>query len=93
MHLNTKEIEMTTFNNPLETWIGSGKFDNAKREIGYIVGTNDNGEQYAAWVQNGRKANGKFADFGVAQRSKMFASQEQATRWAYTTAKERIAKL
>jgi hypothetical protein len=84
---------MKTFNNPLEAWIGSGKFDNANREIGYIVGTNDNGEQYAAWVQNARKANSKFADFGVAQRSKMFATQAQATQWAYATAKERIAKL
>jgi len=84
---------MTTFNNPLEAWLGSGKFDSAKREIGYIVGTNDNGEQYAAWVQNGRKSNGKFADFGVAQRSKMFATQAQATQWAYAKAKELIRKL
>jgi len=94
MHLNKpKENEMQEFNNSLEVWIGSGKFDYAGREIGYIVGTNDNGEQYAAWVQNGRKANGKFSDFGVPQRSKMFATQSQATQWAYATAKERIAKL
>jgi len=84
---------MTEFNNMMEVWVGSGKFDNAGREIGYIVGTNDNGEQYAAWVQNGRKSNGNFADFGVKQRSKMFTTQAQATQWAYKTAKERIAKL
>jgi hypothetical protein len=80
-------------NNIIETWLGSSKFDNAGREIGYIVGFNDNGEQYAAWVQNGRKSNGKFADFGAKQRSRMFATQSQATQWAYATAKERIAKL
>ena len=86
---------MTQFSqeNIIATWVGSGKFDNAGREIGYIVGFNDNGEQYAAWVQNGRKIKGKFSDFGVRQRSKMFATQDQATGWAYRTAKERIAKL
>jgi hypothetical protein len=86
---------MLEFNkeNIIEAWLGSGKFDNANREIGYIVGFNDNGEQYAAWVQNGRKANGNFSDFGVRQRSKHFQTQAQATAWAYRTAKERIAKL
>ena len=87
---------MTTFSkdNLVETWVGSGKFDSAGREIGYIVGLNNNGEQYAAWVQNGRKPKGKtFSDFGVRQRTKMFASQDQATSWGYRTAKERIAKL
>jgi hypothetical protein len=93
MHLNTKEIEMTTFTNHLESWVGSGKFDNAGREIGYIVGLSDNGTEFAAWVQNGRKVNGKFADFGVRQRTKRFANQDQATSWGYRTAKERIAKL
>ena len=86
---------MANFNqeNIIETWVGSGKFDNAGREIGYIVGFNDNGEEYHAWVQNGRKAKGKFSDFGVRQRSKCFQTQEHATAWAYRTAKERIAKL
>lgn len=84
---------MSNFQNHLETWIGSGKFDRANREIGYIVGFSDNGAEFAAWVQNGRKEKGNFADFGVRQRSKMFSSQEQATRWAYSTAKQRLAKI
>jgi hypothetical protein len=37
--------------------------------------------------------NGNFSDFGVVQRSKCFKSQEAANRWAYATAKQRIAKL
>jgi hypothetical protein len=84
---------MNNWNNPLETWLGSGKFDSKHREIGYIVGLNDNGTEFAAWVQNGRKIGYKFNDFGVPQRSKLFASQQEATAWAYKTAKDRIAKL
>ena len=84
---------MTTFNNMLETWVGSGKFDSKGREIGFIVGTNDNGKEFAAWVQAGRKFANDFVDFGVRQRSKMFATQQAATTWAYSTAKQRIAKL
>lgn len=84
---------MNDFNNHFETWIGSGKFDRENREIGYIIGFNDNGEQFAAWVQNGRKSKGKFSDFGVRQRSKLFSSQEQAAKWAYSTAKQRLANI
>lgn len=79
--------------NKLEVWIGSGKFDSKGREIGYIVGLNDNGEQFAAWVQNGRKKNDTFKDFGVIQRSKFFPSQQAATTWAYSTAKQRLANI
>lgn len=88
-----KGTEMTNFNNMLETWVGSGKLDSKGREIGFIVGLNDNGTEYAAWVQSGRMVNRDFKDFGVRQRSRNFISQEAATRWAYSTAKERIAKL
>ena len=84
---------MKDFTNHLETWIGSGKHDSKGREIGYIVGLSDNGTEYAAWVQNGRATAHEFKDFGVTQRSRNFTSQEAATRWAYSTAKERIAKL
>jgi hypothetical protein len=84
---------MNDWNNPLETWLGSGKFDSKQREIGFIVGLNDNGTEFAAWVQNGRKIGYDFNDFGVTQRSKLFATQTEATAWAYKTAKERIAKL
>ena len=84
---------MNDWNNSLEVWLGSGKFDAKQREIGYIVGFNDNGTEFAAWVQNGRMIGRDFKDFGVIQRSKTFASQQEATSWAYKTAKERIANL
>jgi hypothetical protein len=84
---------MNDWNNSLEVWLGSGKFDAKQREIGYIVGLNDNGTEFAAWVQNGRMTGRDFKDFGVTQRSKPFASQQEATSWAYKTAKERIANL
>lgn len=82
------------FGEPIETFIGSGKKDSKGREIGFIVGFNDNGEDFRAWVQAARRtAPGEFADFGTRQRSKRFASQESANRWAYATARERIANL
>jgi hypothetical protein len=84
---------MNDWNNPLETWVGSGKLDSKNREIGYIVGLNDNGSEFAAWVQNGRMIGRDFKDFGPVQRSKTFSSQQEATSWAYKTAKERIANL
>ena len=84
---------MNDWNNSLEVWLGSGKFDAKQREIGYIVGLNDNGTEFAAWVQNGRMIGRNFKDFGVTQRSKTFSSQQEATSWAYKTAKERIANL
>lgn len=82
-----------------ETTITSGKFDTAGREIGYTVGLRDNGTDFYAWVQNARRAPKKvdgcdvWNDFGVAQRSKKFASAEAAKRWAYSTAHDRIANL
>jgi hypothetical protein len=76
-----------------ETTLPSGKFDSAGREIGYTVGLRDNGVDFYAWVQNARRVKGEWKDFGVAQRSKKFGSQVEANRWAYATAKERIAKL
>lgn len=82
-----------TADNMTEVWVSANKFDAKGREIGYIVGFNTNGVDWAAWVQNGRKDKTCFKDFGAAQRSKMFATLEQANRWAYATAKERIAKL
>jgi len=84
---------MNNFTDHLESWIGSGKRDSKGREIGYIVGLSDNGTEYAAWVQAGRATAHEFIEFGVQQRSRRFTSQEAATRWAYSTAKERIAKL
>ena len=84
---------MNKWKDMMEVWVGSGKFDSKGREIGYIVGTANNGIEFAAWVQNGRKDNKGFKDFGVRQRSKRFNDQDSATAWAYRTAKERIANL
>jgi hypothetical protein len=81
------------YNDMTETYMRSGRYDSKNREIGYIVGLNNNGTTFAAWVQNARRVNGEWKEFGVQQRSKSFDSQEAATRWAYATAHERIAKL
>lgn len=76
-----------------ESYIRSGRYDSKDREIGYIVGFRDNGEDFRAYVQNARRVNGEWKEFGVQQRSKSFKSQAAATRWAYATANERIAKI
>jgi hypothetical protein len=83
----------SAYNDMTETYIRSGRHDSKNREIGYIVGLNNNGKTFAAWVQNARHVNGEWKEFGVQQRSKEFSSQDAATRWAYQTAKERISKL
>ncbi len=76
-----------------ESHVGSGCYDQKRREIGYIVGFRDNGEDFRAYVQNARNRGGEWAEFGVQIRSRSFKSQAEATRWAYATAKERIAKI
>lgn len=76
-----------------ESYVRSGRYDSKGREIGYIVGLRDNGVEFAAWVQNARRVNGKWLEFGVQQRSKSFTSQSAATAWAFATAQTRIAKL
>lgn len=80
-------------NEMFETFLPSHKKDAKGRLIGYIVGLRDDGANFYAWVQNARKVNNDFFDFGVIQRSKCFASQAEATRWAYETAKQRLAKI
>ena len=84
---------MATFGEPFETFIGTGKRDSKGREIGFIVGLNDDGSDFRAWVQAARRTGpGEFADFGPRQRSKSFTSQAEATCWAYSTAHERMAR-
>lgn len=85
--------QTATWGEPLEAFIGSGKFDEKGREIGFTVGLNDNGQEFGAWVQSSRATKAGFADFGVTQRSRIFKSQVEATTWAYRTARERIANL
>jgi hypothetical protein len=74
------------------TFLSSGKFDHKGREIGYAVVFRDNGTDFRCYVQNTRKVNGEWVEFGVPQRSRSFESQEVATNWGYKTAKERLAK-
>ena len=81
------------YNDMTETYMRSGRYDSKGREIGYIVGLNNNGTNFAAWVQNARRLNGEWKEYGVQQRSKAFSSQDAATRWAFQTANERISKL
>jgi len=77
-----------------ETFMDSGKVDKQGRHIGFTVGLRDNGVDFYAWVQAARKAPGKEAkDFGPVQRSKLFSTATAANTWAYSTARERIAKL
>ena len=76
-----------------ETYIRSGRTDSKGREIGYVVGLRDDGTTFYAWVQNARRVNGQWVEFGVQQRSKSFASQAAATAWAYATAHQRIATI
>jgi hypothetical protein len=83
----------TPFNDMTETYLRSGRYDSKGREIGFIVGLNNNGSAFAAWVQNARRIGNEWKEFGVQQRSKMFSSQDAATNWAYSTARKRIANL
>ena len=76
-----------------ESYIGTGRFDSKDREIGYIVVFRDNGTDFRAYVQNARRVNGEWVEFGVKQRSKSFPSQSTATAWAYAAAQVRRAKV
>jgi hypothetical protein len=82
-----------TYGEITESYMRTDCYDGKGREIGYIVGFRDNGQDFRAYVQNARRINGRWQEFGVIQRSKSFASQEAATRWAYATAHDRIAKI
>ena len=84
---------MSEYGEIFETHMRSGRYDSKGREIGYIVGFRDNGADFRAYVQNARRVNGEFIEFGVQQRSKSFSSQDAARRWAYATANDRIAAL
>jgi hypothetical protein len=80
------------YNDLFEAYIGTGRNDNKGREVGWVVGLNNNGTTFAAWVQNARKVNGEWKEFGVQQRSRSFPSQAIATAWAYATAQVRRHK-
>jgi hypothetical protein len=86
------ETEMQ-FGEILETFLTTNKFDNSDREIGFVIGMRDDTVNFYAWVQNTRRVNGEWKEFGVRQRSKSFATQEQATKWAYVEAGKRISRV
>lgn len=85
------------FNEIFEAVVPSTVRDTKGRLIGYLVGFYDNGVDFYAYVQNARQVKRKgefvFESFGVSQRARKFASQDAATKWAYPTAKARIANL
>lgn len=86
---------MTTaaYGDLFENFLSTGKRDSKGREIGFIVGFRDNGEDFRAYVQNARLVNNEWVDFGVRQRSRSFPAQRFATCWAYATAQVRIHKI
>jgi hypothetical protein len=82
-----------TYGDLFENFLSTGKRDSKGREIGFIVGFRDNGEDFRAYVQNARLVNNEWVDFGVRQRSRSFPAQKFATCWAYATAQVRIHKV
>jgi hypothetical protein len=76
----------------IKNFMRTGAIDTKGREIGFAVVFRDNGTDFRAYVQNTRLIKGEWHEFGAPQKSKSFTSQDQANRWAYATAKERIAK-
>jgi len=72
-----------------QNFMSTGKRDSKGRMIGYVVGLRDNGTDFYAWVQNTRRIDGEWVEFGFQQRSRRFDSQQAATTWAYKTARER----
>ena len=76
-----------------QAFIGSKKIDRKGREIGFAVTFRDNGSDFRCYVQSARRVAGEWQEFGVPQRSRSFASQQDATRWGYATASDRLAKV
>jgi hypothetical protein len=85
---------MTKFNETLQTWVGSGKFNNANAELGYVVSLTDDETHFLASVKKGvRFENRDFTTFGYKGSYNSFNSQDQATEWAYKKAKQLVKKL
>lgn len=85
---------MTTqaeYSDIFETAVTNNQKDNKGRVIGYIVRLVNNGTDFRALVQNARLVKGEWEEFGVRQASRSFTGQDTARRWAYQTAKERLA--
>ena len=76
-----------------ETYLLTGRKDSKGREIGFIVALVDNGTDFRALVQNARRINGEWQEFGVRQASKSYRSQAEATRCGFAIANQRIANI
>jgi len=82
-----------TYGEITETHLGTGSKDSKGREIGFIVALVDNGTDFRALVQNARRINGEWQEFGVRQSSKSYRSQAEATRCGFAIANQRIQKI
>jgi len=85
---------MTNLKESFETFMPH-HIDSKGRTVGYVVGLRELADDTGcyAWVQKAVQQCGDWANFGPVQRSKLFPSLEAAKSWAYSTAKERAAKL
>ena len=81
------------YNEITETYLPTGRKDFKGREIGFIVALVDNGTDFRALVQNARRINGEWQEFGVRQASKSYRSQAEATRCGFAIAHQRIANI
>lgn len=75
--------------NIFEVFLSAGVKDGAGREVGFTIGLRDNGYQFLAWVQNSRRDNGYFYDFGEQEKAREFVSQSGAIEWAFSSARSR----
>jgi len=76
-----------------QLYMNSDTRDSKGRQVGFIIVFRDNGEDFRAYVQNARRVNNEWEEFGVRQPSKSFQDQPTATLWAFETARQRVAKL
>jgi hypothetical protein len=83
------------FGERFETFIHAHKVDAKGRSLGFFVVLVDNGVDFHACVQKGivHKRSKEPVAWGASQPSKKFKSQDEATKYAYATVRERIAKL
>jgi hypothetical protein len=83
------------FGERFETFIHAHKQDSKGRSLGFFVVLVDNGVDFHACVQKGiiHARTKEPVAWGASQPSKKFKSQDEATKYAYATAKARIAAL
>lgn len=74
----------------VKTFVGSGTYDAAGNEIGYIVKT---WTMTHVVVQKGASKNGEFFFTGSLQPARKFMTIEGAKAWALKTVSARLARL